>query len=176
MTGFSAHGPRVVVGIDGSEWSREVLLFAAGEARMRGLPLHVVTAYRPDIVGPVVVEVIDHRDDYVTMLRGVLGECGRALDGIEVHADVVLGSAAETLVAASRDATLLVVGDRGYGGVTRLLLGSTSHAVVRRASCPVVVVHRPPMAEPAEAAVPEPAEAVIPAQRLGSDVIAPPLL
>jgi nucleotide-binding universal stress UspA family protein len=47
MIELSAKGPRVVVGVDGSECSRDALLFAAGEARMRGLPLHVVMAYQP---------------------------------------------------------------------------------------------------------------------------------
>ncbi|MFL6138727.1 MAG: universal stress protein [Frankiaceae bacterium] len=162
MIRFSAQGPRVVVGIDGSECSRDALVFAAGEARMRGIPLHVVTTYRPEIVGPAIVEVIDHREDFAAMLRETLAKCAGQLAGLEVHADVVLAHPALCLEAASRDATLLVVGSRGHGGLARMVLGSTSHAVVQHASCPVVVVHRAPV--PAE-------PHAVPDQRMGSDVI-----
>jgi nucleotide-binding universal stress UspA family protein len=55
------------------------------------------------------------------------------------------GTVAETLVrvAQERDARAIVVGARGHGGLGRLLLGSTSTAVVQHASRPVLVVHEP---------------------------------
>jgi nucleotide-binding universal stress UspA family protein len=51
------------------------------------------------------------------------------------------GSAAQILLEASKDARMLVVGSRGHGGFTGLLLGAVSAASAEHAKCPVLVVH-----------------------------------
>jgi nucleotide-binding universal stress UspA family protein len=157
MNQLTESGPRVVVGFDGSDCSRDALLFAADEARMRRLPLHVVRAYHPDAVGLAYIEVIDRREEYKAMLRGAIADSSAELTGIQLHADVMIGPVPQCLLSAARGATLLVVGSRGHGAVTRLL-GSTAHAVVQHATCPVVVVHQAPapeaIADPAFEAVP----------------------
>jgi nucleotide-binding universal stress UspA family protein len=58
----------------------------------------------------------------------------------EVTVSVAMGDPTEELVTASRDADMLVVGSRGSGGFTRLLLGSVSSQVVHHAACPVTVI------------------------------------
>ena len=58
----------------------------------------------------------------------------------EITVSATTGEVAEELIKASRDADLLVVGTRGSGGFTRLMLGSTSSQVTHHAACPVVVV------------------------------------
>ena len=60
----------------------------------------------------------------------------------QVTVNVTTGEPAEALIAASRDADMLVLGSRGNGGFTRLLLGSVSSQVVHHAACPVVVIPR----------------------------------
>jgi nucleotide-binding universal stress UspA family protein len=75
------------------------------------------------------------------LLDALLGELEETVSGIEVQHTVVEDRhPAEALVELSADADLLVVGSRGRGGFTELLLGSVSHAAVLHAVCPVVVV------------------------------------
>ena len=75
------------------------------------------------------------------LLDGLLGELGETVEGIELRRTVVEDRhPAECLVELSEDADLVVVGSRGRGGFSSLLLGSVSHAVVLHAGCPVVVV------------------------------------
>jgi nucleotide-binding universal stress UspA family protein len=75
------------------------------------------------------------------LLEHLLGEVGDAVEGVDVQRAVVEDRhAAEALVELSDQADLLVVGSRGRGGFSSLLLGSVSHAVVLHARCPVVVV------------------------------------
>jgi nucleotide-binding universal stress UspA family protein len=75
------------------------------------------------------------------LLDGLLGELGKSLEDVDVHRTVMEDrNPAEALVELSDDADLLVVGSRGRGGFSSLLLGSVSHAVVLHARCPVVVI------------------------------------
>jgi len=82
-----------------------------------------------------------YRGQAEELLEGLLGELEETVAGVEVQRTVVEDRRpAEALVALSADADLLVVGSRGRGGFSELLLGSVSHAAVLHAVCPVVVV------------------------------------
>ena len=67
-------------------------------------------------------------------------ELASALDGLEVTRSVENGAAAEVLLEAARNADLLVVGTRGHGGFTGLLLGSVSHQLASHSPCPIAIV------------------------------------
>ena len=143
-------GPRVVVGLDGSAGGRAALVFALHDAARRGGTVEAVTAYPPPDYW---ADFYALRTDAPDQARGATEEQARAVVA-EVVADgpqppppvtvrVERGSAADALVRASREAELLVVGSRGHGGFTSMLLGSVSMQCVLHASCPVTVVHSP---------------------------------
>jgi len=136
--------PKIVVGVDGSPGSLCALRVALEEARLHQAPLHVVTAWQlswPEIAAetPTVLKKVEgHAAEILeTALTSV--DRGRAA-GVDVSGELVNGPAASALLVAARDATLLVVGTRGVGGVTGTLLGSVAHAAVHHARCPVLVV------------------------------------
>jgi nucleotide-binding universal stress UspA family protein len=84
------------------------------------------------------------RDAAATALEETLRESIPDTDTVEVERRVVEGRPAAVLVDESQGADLLVVGSRGHGGFTGLLLGSVSQQCAHHAACPVVIVHRKP--------------------------------
>jgi nucleotide-binding universal stress UspA family protein len=77
------------------------------------------------------------RHDAEGVLRHGLEAAGASSTG-----EILDGDPAAALASASSDLELLVCGSRGFGPLRTLLLGGTSHALVRRAGCPVLVVPR----------------------------------
>ena len=138
----------IVVGVDGSDEAGAALAFAVEEARLHRLPLRVVCAWEPS-ASTYAGEVFAATDDgFVTgerraadVLREVLERVPH--DDVRVEAVTVEGHAASALLEQAAGADLLVVGTRGRGATTRLLLGSVSGEVAHKARCPVTIVpHR----------------------------------
>jgi nucleotide-binding universal stress UspA family protein len=139
-------GRTVVVGVDGSEPARRAVRWAAQEAARRGLPLRVVTAFewmRGRPVGYVGLGE-SYREIMLGAARQQLAEAVRIAEqeqpALEVQSQLVVGFPIPVLTAVARQAELVVIGDRGLGGVTGLLLGSVAVALAAHAECPVVVV------------------------------------
>jgi len=139
----SPSGHRVVVGVDGSQPSQQAFRWAAHLAATFGARLDAVTAWDFPASygwGPVpsdwdpAQDMHKALDETVTTVFGVQPPPG-------LRREVREGGAAEVLIEASRDATMLVVGSRGHGGFTGLLLGSVSSKVAEHASCPVLIIH-----------------------------------
>jgi nucleotide-binding universal stress UspA family protein len=130
-------GSRIVVGADGSENSLRAVAWAARQARLTGSALEIVLAFGPDYV------YVD-RDEAREFMQKDIDEATRhaeeAAPGLEVTTKIFDDLPAIPLVQRSKGAGLLVVGSRGRGGFTSLLLGSVSRKCVHLASCPVVVV------------------------------------
>jgi nucleotide-binding universal stress UspA family protein len=136
-------GP-VVVGVDGSPASINALRWAAAEAKARGVPLRVVHAWS---TVPVLYPGVYVGIDGLAMekaAREILDDClsqgVSADDGLTVDDRLVLGEPTRSLLDATTDAALLVVGSRGRGGFTDLLVGSVAHQCVHHAAVPVAVI------------------------------------
>jgi nucleotide-binding universal stress UspA family protein len=140
--------PGIIVGIDGSDHSRQALEWAIREAAVRRAPLTVLTVQQAVAGywgGPV---LYPGDQDLATKAREkAREETNRTLEKIDqesrpssVTVQAVVGLPAEALLEAAADADLLVVGSRGAGGFKRLLMGSVSVQVTHPAHCPVVVI------------------------------------
>jgi nucleotide-binding universal stress UspA family protein len=141
--------PGVLVGIDDSKDARAALAWALRYARSERLPVTVMTVLDPLIATALWDDTPIHhtadahleaaRRDVRLMVNEAL-EASGGDDDLEVSVRAVTGHPVKALVDAAADADILVVGSRGAGAFTRLLLGSTSSGVVHHASCTVVVV------------------------------------
>jgi len=131
----------IVVGIDHSRAATAALGFALEEARYRRARLRVIHAVGGFESYPsLVIDVAAVNRAAEELLENAIGAVREGSEGIEIESRLVQGSAGATLVEASRDADLLVVGSRGHGGFAGLLLGSVSQQCAQHAQCPVVIV------------------------------------
>jgi nucleotide-binding universal stress UspA family protein len=138
----------VVVGVDGSRASHVALRRAGEEAAAHGLDLHIVRAWTITNAphpqgwsGGYVPSYPEFESAVRDQLTKEVSEALGAQLPYPVHVHPVLGQAAKKLIEVSQSAGMLVVGSRGRGGFSGLVLGSTSEQVVRHAKCPVLVVH-----------------------------------
>lgn len=137
----------IVVGVDGSEGSKLALRWACDEARrIDDAQVVVVATWTYPVVAAspwmggydVPMDLTEPTTDVVAQAVAEVVAEGFPADRISTK--VVCGPAASTLIEAGTGADLLVVGSRGLGGFTGLLLGSVSHQVAAHAPCPVIVV------------------------------------
>jgi nucleotide-binding universal stress UspA family protein len=165
-------GKSVVVGVDCSPGSRAALEFAMEDAVRRHAGLRVVsgvavpelwaTSYPVSLPPPseIVGEVRDETQRFVDEVRRAHGGSGRDL---QISVEARAGRPGEILVEAADGAELLVVGHRGRGSVTSVLLGSVGLYCVLHARCPVTIVRPCPQPVPAAVPVAEAAPAPAPA-------------
>jgi len=145
-TGSEKNGV-IVVGIDGSESSREALHWAVAQAKVTGVTVEAVMAWAwPTSWGrtPTWPPGQDPADETRKLLAEAVDSVLGRHSALDVHEVVVEGHAAPALIAASEHADLLVVGSRGHGAFAGMLLGSVSQHCVTNAACPVVVVRDRP--------------------------------
>lgn len=153
--------PRVVVGVDGSEVSAPALRFAFEEARRRRVGVTAVHTWQADVRTPSAEwwpedPIRDEADERAVASESLAGFREEFPD-VDVRVHVTERDAIAELVKLSTGAGLLVVGSRGRGPVASAVLGSVSASVLRKAHCPVAVVHPVGAAPEAEGSASAPA-------------------
>ncbi|MFF4603238.1 universal stress protein [Streptomyces sp. NPDC001339] len=137
----------IVVGVDGSESSKEALRWAVHQGRLTHCPVHAVIAWEyPPLFGSI--GWLDAPQELAPdakvwagqSLDRAVEEVVGAAEAARIRTTVAYGTPAAVLLEAAEDAALLVVGSRGHGGFTGALLGSVSWHCTQHAPCPVVVV------------------------------------
>jgi len=144
VRGVSGRGgpDRVVVGVDGSEPSRRAVRWAAAEADLHGVALHIVHAWEYPYALATTRES-QGRDLTRVAAANVLDEAlgvAREACGRDVTGQLVESGPASGLLGALRDGDMLVLGSRGRGAVRAGMFGSTVNSVLDQAAVPVVVL------------------------------------
>ncbi len=131
---------RIVVGVDGSEQSQEALQWAVDEARRRDATVEAVYAWHQAWVAPT--HILGDVEPFAQKALEQLDAAIAAVDttGVTVERKLMTCPAAQALIHEGKGAALLVVGSRGRGGFSGLLLGSVSLQAAHHAPCPVVIV------------------------------------
>lgn len=133
----------IAVGVDGSASSLQAVRWATAEATRLGGTLRIVHAwlwpsmYVPDgasaIGDPVTAEA-------QRLLHEAAALAASQSPGLHIDTDLIPGAPRIVLTVASHEADMFVLGNRGRGGFTGMLMGSMAAAIAHRASCPVVIV------------------------------------
>ena len=134
----SASVRRVLVGVDHSPESTAALRLAIDEASLHDAPLVPVHVHQHVITGEECVDLNELEQSERASLRAAAVAAGGTQRLAEP--EVVIGHPAAGLESVATPADLLVVGSRGRGGFTGLLLGSTSTQLAQHATAPVLVV------------------------------------
>ena len=136
---------RIIVGIDGSEFAVNALRHARRLADALNTPLEAVAVW---LKASSMYDFYQSQSGWTPEkdIEKLLDDAATAAFGTDIPnrftTTVLQGPPARTLIRHSVGAEMLVLGGRGHGGFTGLLLGSVSSACVAHASCPVLVVHR----------------------------------
>lgn len=145
------------VGVDGSDCAAHALTWAANNAPGRAERLRVVSAWQAPLYGPYpVVGPMNTPYDADALRDAAEREAQRLADEAALQLDMPVepfvghGSPSAVLLDASELGSLLVIGSRGRGGFSRLMLGSTSHQCATHATVPTVVVPHDATAESAD--------------------------
>jgi nucleotide-binding universal stress UspA family protein len=134
-------GAAVVIGVDDTETSEQVLAYGFDYATWHGLPVRPVLCWHPDLLA------LKNRRAEPPAPARVEAWLSEALAGwqerypdVAVHSEVVREYPVAGLVGAATGQSLLVVGRRGRHALPGTLLGSVSQGVLHHATCPVAVV------------------------------------
>lgn len=135
---------QILVGVDGSESSKNALRWAARLAPLIGATIHAVVAWEYPIVFGLeggIPGAWNPDENAKEILNKTLEDVFGKERPAGLKGSTSQGHPTFVLLDASKDAEMLIVGSRGLGGFAGLLLGSVSSACAEHAKCPVLVVH-----------------------------------
>jgi nucleotide-binding universal stress UspA family protein len=130
----------VVVGVDGSESNQDAVRWGLAEARLLGGPLRLVHVVAAELDLAAHFDQVVIHEEVRSILDGAQTTVQSHRDHLTIVGEELTGSPANTLIEASAHADCVVVGRRGRGTFSQLLLGSVSSAVAARSLVPAVVV------------------------------------
>ncbi|MBZ8176701.1 universal stress protein [Corynebacterium poyangense] len=136
----------VVVAVDGSEASKTAVRWAANTAMKRGVPLRLASSYTtPQFLyaeGMVPPQEVfdDLQSETLEKIEEARGIAHEVAPDLKIGHTIAEGSPIDMLLDMAHDVTMIVMGSRGLGGLSGMVMGSVSAAVVSHATCPVVVV------------------------------------
>ncbi|GAB3837795.1 universal stress protein [Dactylosporangium cerinum] len=139
VRGHSAAGGPVVVGVDGSPATDAALGLAFDAAAALGTHVVAIRAYVPP--SPTVLPLSAVQAIQREMLEVSLSGWQDKYPSVTLEAHLAVGRTAKVLIGVSHTAQLVVVGSRGHGGFTGLLLGSVGQQLMHHAECPVLIAH-----------------------------------
>jgi nucleotide-binding universal stress UspA family protein len=139
---------QITVGVDGSDSSRAALRWAYDEAAHHGASLKAVMIWHAPPLpqsppyGSLPPEGYESQParDAQAMLERLTADLEARQPAVDVTTSIEAGNPAKVLIELSGGADLMVVGSRGHGGFSGMLLGSVSQHLVAHSACPVVVV------------------------------------
>jgi nucleotide-binding universal stress UspA family protein len=143
----------LVVGVDGSVASYAAVGWAAREATMRRLPIKLVHVVAPTLMSSTMAPNHTITQEQEVKARQILDQGRRIVDERtpeappNVQPELRYAGVTATLVEASNNARMIVVGSRGLDAFGRQMLGSVSSGLLHHAHCPVAIVHDPDTAQ-----------------------------
>lgn len=155
MSGTKGRG--IVVCVDGSAAAEAAVAWATREAGLHDLPLTLIHAVAPVVVGwPVGLLYADMPEWQHETAQQVMDQARKlvnaSLNGAkphEIRTEVIYSDIVPAMIDASKEASMIVVGSQGLGALGRLLLGSVTAGLLHHAYCPVAVIHANEDASPA---------------------------
>lgn len=139
---MSKDAPVVVVGIDGSEESQRALSWAADYVERNHGVAHAISVWHQPVQFGYRLPTSDSEleDRAKTSLDKTVEAVHAEFPNAQVKTKLIRGHVIDELVGISHQADLMVVGNKGHGAFTGMMVGSVALKLVHHARCPVLVV------------------------------------
>lgn len=139
---MSSGAPTVAVGVDGSQESHNALRWAAEYVNSLGGIVHAVTVWHQPVQFGYRLATPD--SELEAHARKLLDEATESVKDdfpkVDLRSRLIRGHVVDELVGLSSQTSLMVLGNKGHGAFTGMMVGSVALKVVHHARCPVLVV------------------------------------